>query len=249
LQNDAKLIADIQGAFEAMKAGFPDHVLPVTSLRTAERLFAEGRLSDEAQVIAPNPSRSAPITGRTELTPMKLHDAAPPHSTHSRALKKVMSPAKKAAQQPGQSTGKFVRVWRSKPLSERDLNIPSGNNTNATGSMGFKADAFADIDFQHYFRDEVFRELTWTSDFKAPLKERTTANFQLVIENLEYGSFLLHIAHDRNTESKSYRQRNFTTQLHWGSAKPYIARPDLLTRTLSLYKKNSTPPEYLIEID
>lgn len=39
------------------------------------------------------------------------------------------------------------------------------------------------------------------------------------------------------------------TQLHWGEAKPLIAKKDLLGRNLCLYRKDSTPPEFMIEID
>jgi hypothetical protein len=141
-------------------------------------------------------------------------------------------------------------VWRSKPLSERDLSIPTGENTNPTGSMGLKQGLTEHIDFQHYFRDDVFRELNWANDPKRPLKERATASFEIIIENLYCGKFNLQVAHDNNTKSKSYLQRNFTSQLHWGEeAKALIVREDLLGRTLSLYKKATQPPQYLIEID
>jgi len=39
------------------------------------------------------------------------------------------------------------------------------------------------------------------------------------------------------------------TQLHWGVAQPLIAKQDLLGRNLYLYRKDSTPPEFMIEID
>ncbi len=39
------------------------------------------------------------------------------------------------------------------------------------------------------------------------------------------------------------------TQLHWGDAKAYVAKNDLLGRILYLYRKDTDPPEFMIEID
>ena len=40
--------------------------------------------------------------------------------------------------------------WESKKLKERDLNIPSGDTTNATGSMNWKQGEVKDIDQRHF---------------------------------------------------------------------------------------------------
>jgi len=50
-------------------------------------------------------------------------------------------------------------IWESGKLTERDLNIPKGSNTNPTGSMLFKKGKTEDIDQRHYFRDTVFSAL------------------------------------------------------------------------------------------
>jgi hypothetical protein len=39
------------------------------------------------------------------------------------------------------------------------------------------------------------------------------------------------------------------TQVYWGDASNYIRHDDLLKRTLYLYRKDTTPPEFTIEID
>ena len=39
------------------------------------------------------------------------------------------------------------------------------------------------------------------------------------------------------------------TQIHWGAARNLIGKMDLLNRNLYLYRKDSTPPEFMIEID
>jgi hypothetical protein len=114
--------------------------------------------------------------------------------------------------------------------------------------MGWTKGVF-EIDQRHYFREEVFKDLTWTVDAKSSTSEHAFGNFELIIKNVNYGVFELKLAHSNDTTSETYRQSNFVTQVHWGSARPYIARPDLLGRTLSLYRKDSTPPEFVIEID
>jgi hypothetical protein len=39
------------------------------------------------------------------------------------------------------------------------------------------------------------------------------------------------------------------TQLHWGGAQKYVGKRDLLGRTMYLYRIDTTPPEFTIEID
>jgi hypothetical protein len=119
--------------------------------------------------------------------------------------------------------------------------------------MGLKKGALEEdsIDHRHYFRDDVFADLTWTKD-PSPGKahiERAHASFELVVKNLNYGAFNLLLSHNTNQNSTSYLQQNFMTQIHWGDAKKYIAKKDLLGRTLYLYRKDTNPPEFTIEID
>ena len=39
------------------------------------------------------------------------------------------------------------------------------------------------------------------------------------------------------------------TQVSWGNVKQYVAKEDLLDRTLSLYRNSADPTRFLIEID
>src|SRR5690606_12756867 len=55
----------------------------------------------------------------------------------------------------------WILMWESNGLTERDLNIPTGPNTNPTGSMLFKKGNMDDIDQRHYFREDVFVDLDW----------------------------------------------------------------------------------------
>ena len=115
--------------------------------------------------------------------------------------------------------------------------------------MGLKKGAFDNIDQRHYFRDEVFADLTWTPGAPPKKWERAYAEFELVVKNLNYGVFNLRLSYNTDKNSISYRQKNFITQLHWGDTKKCIAKSDLLGRILYLHRKDTTPPEFTIEID
>jgi hypothetical protein len=142
----------------------------------------------------------------------------------------------------------FVRVWESKGLTKRDLNIPTGKTTNPTGSMLWKKGA-ANIEQRHFFRNEAFEGLDWKIDPKKLHYERVKADFEIVIKGLNYGKHTLKLSHNTDTKSRSYEQKNSMTQVHWGSVLKLIAKQDLLGRVMSLYRKDGNPPQYLIEID
>ncbi|WP_170304293.1 phospholipase D-like domain-containing protein [Duganella radicis] len=219
---DQRFYADACGAFQTMVAGFPDHVIPVTDAATVKALFDTGRLSDETIKPAnPDTAKAQPAGGA--LDPMPLHRSFP-------------------------SAGDFYRVWQSNELKERDLNVPSGGNTNPTGSMYWKKGAY-EIDQRHYFRDNVFAGLDWEVDARLPHYERTSARFHLYAAGEFKGTFELKLSHNTNTESTTYKQSNSMTQVSWGDAKPVVARRSLLGRIMHLYRKDSAPPEYMIEID
>ena len=246
---DKTFVDTVITAFDTMLAAHPKHVFKIKDEKQATQLFEEGRLADETIVVAPTSGSSVRKGDRDDLTPMKLVRVNRPLAPKVKA-----APAKATvpAEAPGRAKpikGTKYLVWESKPLSERDLNIPKNANTNPTGSMGFKKGLYDQIDQRHYFYDAVFNDLSWKPDAPGSKKLRATAKFELVIKNISYGFFDLVVAHSTDTTSASYKQRNFMTQLHWGEARPLIAKQDLLGRNLYLYRKDSTPPEFMIEID
>jgi hypothetical protein len=252
---DRVFLDAVVGAFDRMLAMHPNHVFRIMDKKHAMKLFEEGRLADETVILAPVAGSSVRKGERDNLAPMKLSRVRRPRPTTPKAASaKSATPAKGPATKVAPVSAKPIAgtkylVWESKPLSERDLSIPRGAKTNPTGSMGFKKGLYGGIDHQHYFRDEVFNGLEWKADAPGSKKQRATANFELVIKNISYGNFNLTVAHSTDTTSASYLQRNFTTQLHWGAARALIAKRDLLGRNLYLYRKDSTPPEFMIEID
>lgn len=146
-------------------------------------------------------------------------------------------------------TQNLVKVWQSKPLTERDLNIPSGDNTHATGSMLLKKGLLEDIDQRHYFRDSVFENLAWRKrGHKKEHLEKATAFFKIKIDGVDKGEFLLEIGHNTLTNTTTYKQKNAMSQLHWGKARQIIADKNLLKKTLTLYKDTNSDDQFTIEI-
>jgi hypothetical protein len=115
--------------------------------------------------------------------------------------------------------------------------------------MLWKKGVAEDIDQRHFFREEAFAGLDWKKDPLSPHYERCTAEFYLVVKGINCGKFNLKLSHNTRTNTETYRQKNAMTQVHWGDAHAVIAKRDLLGRTMSLYRKEGAPPEFLIEID
>ena len=129
------------------------------------------------------------------------------------------------------------------------MNIPDGKNTNQTGSVNLDKGLLPDdVDQRHYFREEIFPTLTWGPSRTATVEE-AYAKFQLVVKGISYGEFDLRIAHTMGTTSKTYKQNNAVTRLSWGPMRDYIAKADLISRTLSLYRDKADPKRFVLEID
>ena len=129
-------------------------------------------------------------------------------------------------------------LWESGSLTERDLNIPKGANTNPTGSMLFKKGTLKDIDQRHHFRDVVFSTLDWKFDTvsgKTHL-ERAIAQIRFVIKGTDYGIFPITITHNPRINTASYKQNNSMTQLSWGETKKLIAQDELIGGKATLFK-------------
>lgn len=150
----------------------------------------------------------------------------------------------------GSVTGKGELVWESGKLTERDLNIPKGSNTNPTGSMLFKKGKMEDIDQRHYFRETVFSSLKWKRDTKADTAhlERAVATFKILVDGKNEGTFKLTITHNTRTNTRSYEQKNSMTQISWGDAKKVIAKDKLIGKSASLFKTKK-PDQFILKID
>jgi HKD family nuclease len=259
--HDRRFVERTVRTFDELLRAHPHHVFQVRDEREADMLFQSGRLVDETVIQAPSVTSTVRKGERDTLPRMNLHRVVRPRLTKPvvrAAAPRQAAPARARTGHgaaamplpaPALPISDFYLVWESRALTERDLNVPTGATTHRTGSMLWKKGAMENIDQRHFFRDEVFETLTWTPDQKRPHLERARTSFELIIKNLNYGQFMIQLTHNTNKASKTYKQKNAMTQLHWGLALPVVSRRDLLGRTMSLYRKDTNPPEFLIEID
>ena len=247
---DRKFVDQTTAAFDDMLAQYPEHVFQLKTAQQIEQLFDEGRIVDEMIIPAPTPVGGVRKGKRDSLGRMPLHRHFRPRIKAAIKRAAVKAPPKVFGQPiPAVRATEYYLVWESNELVRRDLNIPTNPNTHATGSMLLKKGAMEGIDQRHFFRDDVFDALKWVPDQKTPHIERTSAQFELVIKNLNYGKFTLKLSHNTKTDTASYAQNNAMTQVHWGDALQLVAKEDLLGRTMYLYRKDTNPPEFQIEID
>lgn len=234
-QNDRNYILGIVEPFENLIGSYPKNVFQITTAAEIDQLVLEGRLEDEMV------KKSAPVVGtKAPGTPSSATPAFPVIRRNPAVVpappippQPVAAPAIPAAG-PAPAQG---LVWSSKPLSERDLCIPTGANTNPTGSMYLKKGRLEGIEQRSYFKNVVFAPLKWSPD-TAPNKQhllRAEAIFEIIINGISQGQYKLKITHNSKTNTPTYRQNNAMTQVHWGDAKPIIAQRGLLQKNMMIY--------------
>lgn len=258
--NDKAVVDEIEAQLTSLPTEYPDHVVKAGTIAGLDELLASGRLVDEMAITPPRPSTSATGTGSADTTPRMKLKVTPIH----RALAKAKAAPKKpkptkapvrakagaTAQTPAPATVgiEFELVWESKPLTRRDLTIPDAKGTHPTGSVNLDKGLLPEeVDHRHYFREDVFPHLVWAS--RSTTVDETYAKFQLVLKGISYGEFDLPIRHTTGTTSKAYKQKNAMTRLSWGPMREYVARPDLIGRTLALYRDKADPARFVLEVD
>ena len=237
-QSDEAFLNKLISGISSLTEKYPKHVFQIATGRQAVKLLKEGRLEDERfhrpmlkGIVSDNQSR------KDGLPPLSiLHREQQPSNIARRSLRSEPSNA-------------AILVWESKPLTERSLNIPEREGTHVTGDFNLGQGTMEDIDFQHYFRNDVFSGLQWQtdSDSRSPQLERSEIEAEIVIRNLSYGTCKLEVTHDPRTDTASYKQRNATTKIKWGQARQLVSRKDLLGGTMRLYRKS--PRNFIIEIE
>ena len=233
---DSAFLDDLEDKLAAIVTNYPQNVILAVDATQLEDLCRSGRLLDEREARLPEPAGSSADRALDNIPRMELLTAP----LHAPAL-----PARLAI-----ARARLERVWESNGLTERHLNIPTGGNTNPTGSMLFGLGAFEGIDQQKYFRDDVFAALAWAAD-DAPARkhlERAWADFRVVIKNLDYGEYRMKLTHNTLDTPAIRAARNSKTQLHWGEVKPLVARRDLLGSSLRLFRATADRTRFTLEI-
>lgn len=255
-QAEKQFVDDLTTLMSGLTAEYPSHVTRVQNVKELDDLLESGRIIDENQLPPVTPSRLAPNANADTVPPMQLK-VKPVKAKLTKSLlgglpkRKKMAAATVAAGAAALNLGAdYELVWESKELTRRDLSIPDDKVTHPTGSMNLDKGRLAvDIDHRHYFRDEVFNDLAWTSSARTRTVEDATATFELVLKGVSAGEFTLEIHHTTSTNTRMYEQRNAMTRLSWGKMHTTIGRPDLIGRTAKLYRNRTDTKKFLIEID
>lgn len=254
-EDDAKLCAELEGVFDGLPGEFPQHISLVKELAALDALKSKGTLLDEADTVRPSiTAGEAERSDEDDTPPIKLKTKpifpviAPRGAAQGTKVKAGTAEPEAVADEAPPGSWNYELVWESKPLTERDLTIPTQENTNPTGSMNLDKGLLPeDTDHRHYFHDNVFSALPWTQ--KSETVVEATAPFEAVLKGVRVGTFNLRVGHTTSTDTKSYAQRNAMTRLSWGPLKAHIQKADLLGRTARLYRSVDNPKAFLIEID
>lgn len=257
-ESDKLCLEQIIDGFELLKTDFPQNCYKLESQEQIDSLFDDGKLVDEhlttsrSETVGSSGSEKTKLTPRMKLKTQKLERKE--RKQKGKRVKKKQEPVEveSIVNEPIEIVGikgitTLREVWKSKPLTERDLNIPKSENTHVTGSMSLSKGLY-EIDQRHYFREVVFSSLDWVAK-KGWYDQHTSAVFHLKVNGVYYGSKVLALKHDARTDTKSYLQKNSMTHLRWGDLKPFVAQPELLGEVLKLYLVDDKVTEFLIEIE
>lgn len=258
---DKAVVDGIESQLAALPRDYPSHVVKVGAAAELDEMLANGRLVDEMAAPPPRPTTSAGAAGgagdtvpriKLKVIPLRRPLTRARATPKKAKASKSASPARPGVSAPAPAPAmvgvEFELVWESKPLTRRDLTIPNAAGTHATGSVNLDKGLLPDaVDHRHYFRDDVFPNLAWTTRSKTV--DEAFAKFQLVLKGISYGEFDLAIRHTTSTTSEAYKQRNAMTRLSWGPTREYIAKPDLIGRTLALYRDKVDQTRFVLEID
>ncbi len=238
--SDKQFLDALLTSFLILPGEFPNHVVSLVNFRQIVTLLKEGRLLDERDETIRDRVQTQSKSSRPTMPRIDLKFRKPSFPPKKGKKKVHVSPTPVSGILQDMSL-----VWHLPALKRRHLQIPRGN-TNPTGSLSLGQGAFKHIDQTRYFRHTVFSEATWTQSPSNQDKETAVVDFELVVSGITYGRFELQVSHNPKFESG---QRNYTSSIHWGDAKEFIAREELLDRGLWLYKRLNTQNQFLIVID
>lgn len=254
---DRALFEGMTGVLSSLPAKHTQNVTEVTSEGQLDAMLEQGRLWDESAPAPPLLTSAATIAKAAgDFVPVMkvLGKGQAAGKPKTKPVKKLAHPPIVVGPVPGAAPvpASYVEVWRLDDLTRRDLNVPGlgwklGANTHATGSINLDKGALPDeVDFQTYFRDEVFAALPW--QISANGVETAPAHFRLIVKGIDRGDFVLTVRH--STSAKASRdQGNALSRLSWGAAKPSVADASLIGRSLTLSRDAADPHCFLIEVD
>lgn len=259
-EGESTFVDQLEASFDGLAAKHPENVFQVVSEAKIDELLDAGRLIDETAAPPPRMATKAKA-GSTDSTPRmnvvpkplrgKPKPKTPPALAQAAAGAVAAAPVAAApGNAPGASTTvapDLELVWESKPLKRRSLGIPTGPNSNPTGSTLLGSGTFDDIDRVTYFRNDLFGHLAWWTSTKNI--ETATQEFDLVIKGVLVGTFDLTLRHSLTRAAAAPVDSNSPTSISWNQARSLVAREDLLDRTMRMWRSTEDSTEFQIEID
>lgn len=260
-EDDAAFVDGLEASFDGLAAEHPENVFEVEDEAAIDELLNAGRLIDETAAPPPRTPTKAKAgstdpTPRMKMQPKPVRGKAKPKAPPAPAAAPpaaAPAAAAPAAAAPGTAPGASVTVapdlelvWESKPLTRRSLGIPTGANSNPTGSTTLGSGTFDDIDRVTYFRDDLFGHLNWSLNGTI---ETAQQEFDLVIKGVLVGTFGMTLRHSLTIAATAYERSQSPTNLSWDEARPLVAREDLLDRTMRIWRSTEDPTEFQIEFD
>ena len=238
MYDEGHIIDSIYESFGELCNRFPNNVFALNTLDDLDAIVEESILVDERAVSWRASGVSHSRDGTEIRQRMRINTRSLPRSIRTAREQAVIEPVQNSdiaiALTPHNNL-----LWRSSPLTRRDLNIPTGASTNRTGSMLLKkGDISQDIDQRVYFRHEVFANEDWQYDPRPHLSyfERCVCDFRIIIKGIDYGVYSLRLSHNTRTDTATYAQNNSVTQIHWGQdVVRLVAREELLGSICRLY--------------
>ncbi len=247
---DVAFATELEDLFDGLAAAHPQNVVAVPDAAAVDALLASGRVIDEANRPPPRPATvakpgSSDPTPRMQMAPKPIHaKKAPPAAAPANAAPAAPAPSPPA---PAATVAPELElVWESKPLSRRSLGIPTGANSNPTGSTTLGSGTFGHIDRVSYFRDDLFGHLAWATNGAI---ETADQDFDLVIKGILQGSFTLTLRHSLTRAAAAAADHNSPSGLSWNQARPLVAREDLLGRTMRIWRSTVDASKFRIDID
>lgn len=260
------LLAELKGYYKSL-FDFSDPNLFKITANVISDFYSDGIIPDETTrrsnfhkkviIASAQANTTTKKAGIQKRTTAKVPSSFPSKARKVSAVRGVASITSKINTAQATTTHAMVSsqpkvlLWESGPLTQRDLTIPKGLNTNQTGSMLLKKGKTVGIDQKTYFRNHVFSNLAWTFDTAPSTShfERATALFRIIIKGVDHGVFPLRLSHNTKTNTKTYLQNNSMTSLSWGKAKTLIANSALIGSEASLYSDPTAPNQFILEIN
>lgn len=260
-EDDRSAWSSVLDAIDKVLGLDAENVFEVSSDSVVDELLASGRVVDEDRAMPTRSVGRAEIENGKGIPRIKAKSKKP--STVSSTAESKRKAAKKKTEAvvvtPVGTHGRYVEIWKSKPLVRRDLNLPDSKGTNPTGSMLLKKGQY-DIDQQTYFRHNAFANHEWTHHEDKPEHfEYAEINFRFLVNGIDYGIHRLEVKFDSRTDTPTYLQKQPMASISWGDCKQFLASEALLERTMTMYRDMATGEEsedgirrnatYVIEIE